>query len=59
MVITWTTLHNISDKAEVEYGETAIFRYSAFAEITPFMDNAHFYTYRALLTRLQPNFTYC
>lgn len=60
MVVTWSTLHHITDKGHVQFGESSsALLHSVPAEVTQFTDGAHLYTYRALLTGLKPAHQYC
>ncbi|XP_017463684.1 PREDICTED: acid phosphatase type 7-like, partial [Rhagoletis zephyria] len=56
MVVTWATMHHITDTGTVEYGlQAGNLSQQAAAEVSHFAkDGASFYTYRALLTHLKP-----
>lgn len=54
MVVTWSTLHHITDEPHVEFGEKeSHLSHTAKAETTHFTDGTNLYTYRALLTGLK------
>ena len=61
MVVTWATVHHISDTGTVQYGlQAGNLSQQAAAEVSHFAkDGASFYTYRALLTHLKPATQYC
>lgn len=60
MLITWTTIGAVKDKAKVEFGtHKSDLSQSAKAEKQHFKEgNTEFHTFRALMTGLTPGSTY-
>lgn len=60
MVITWVTIHHITDAVTVEFGLNSTLGHSVKGETTHFQkDGASFYTHRALIAGLKPATRYC
>ena len=61
MLVTWTTYNAVDDSPKVEFGHSESDLHNhAKAEVTHFVeDKTGFYTYRAMMTGLKPEFNYC
>ena len=61
MIVTWATLHHISDVPHVEFGDNQnSLTHSVEAEVVHFKEGlTSFYTYRALLSGLKAASQHC